>query len=95
MQDLFAFPLAVYLCAFADEKVFYTYSVWYDVRQSVPCYQDPEECQFPADFDQFLKMNPGPPMEEAKWEGRVCSRRFTNFGISVNLEDENSATWIP
>eukprot|EP00091_Calanus_sinicus_P008750 TRINITY_DN2094_c0_g1_i8.p1 TRINITY_DN2094_c0_g1~~TRINITY_DN2094_c0_g1_i8.p1 ORF type:complete len:356 (+),score=84.34 TRINITY_DN2094_c0_g1_i8:366-1433(+) len=92
MKDLYAFPLAVYLCAFADEKVLYTYSVWYDVRQSVPCRQDPEECQFPLDFDEFLKMNPGPPLEEAQWEGNVCSRRFTNFGISVNLEDENSAT---
>jgi len=95
MKDLFAFPLAVYLCAFADEKVFYTYSVWYDVSQSVPCMGDQKKCQFPADFDEYLKMNPGPPLEAAKWEGRVCSRRFTKFGISVNLEDENSATWFP
>ena len=36
VKDLYQFPLAVYLCAFAGEKVFYTYSVWYDVRQHVP-----------------------------------------------------------
>merc|ERR1711892_4467 len=95
MKDLFAFPLAVYLCAFADEKVFYTYSVWYDVRQSVPCMRDIEECQFPSDFDEYLQMNPGPPIEEAKWEGTVCSRKFSNFEISVDLEDENSANWVP
>ena len=28
MRDLYQFPLAVYLCAFAGPKVFYTYSVW-------------------------------------------------------------------
>ena len=36
IKDLYQFPLAVYLCAFAGEKVYYTYSVWYDVRQHVP-----------------------------------------------------------
>merc|ERR1711915_61067 len=94
MKDLFKFPLAVYLCAFAGEKVFYTYSVWYDVRQSVPCLRDHEECQFPHDWDQFVKMNPGPPLEEPNWDGTLCTRRFTHFGISVDLQDENSATWV-
>ena len=42
VQDLFQFPLAVYLCAFAGPKVFYTYSVWYDVRQHVPNPGNPQ-----------------------------------------------------
>ena len=42
LQDLFQFPLAVYLCAFAGPKVFYTYSVWYDVRQHVPSPSNPQ-----------------------------------------------------
>ena len=93
IQDLLDFPLAVYLCAFADSKIYFSYSLWYSILQSVPCPQNPEECQFPQNFDQFLKMNPGPPLGQADWNGRVCSRRFANFGISV--ENENSATWIP
>ena len=113
VQDLFQFPLAVYLCAFAGPKVFYTYSVWYDVRQHVPNPGNPQvfidryrrieeytlvpnifqDSQFPDNFTQFLDMNPGPPLEEPLWEGRRCSRRFEHFKISVNLEDENSATW--
>ena len=40
-------------------------------------------------------MNPGAPIGPPEWTGRTCSRQFTNFGISVNLEDENSGTWIP
>ena len=36
IKDLYQFPLAVYLCAFAGKNVYYTYSVWYDVRQHVP-----------------------------------------------------------
>jgi len=93
MKDLYQFPLAVFLCAFAGNKVFYTYSVWYDVRQHVPSPQNPEESQFPADFDEFLKMNPGEPLEEPIWDGRKCSRQFQNFKIYVDLEDESSATW--
>jgi len=93
MKDLFRFPLGVFLCAFAGPKVYYTYSVWYDVRQHVPSVSNPEESQFPGDWTQFLDMNPGEPLEEPQWQGRQCSRQFTNFKISVNLEDENSATW--
>ena len=52
-----------------------------------------QDSQFPDNFTQFLNMNPGPPLEEPQWEGRHCSRRFEHFKISVNLEDENSATW--
>ena len=74
IKDLYQFPLAVYLCAFAGEKVFYTYSVWYDVRQHVPGESlhtdipvlfmlsgrnNPEQSQWPTDFDEYLKMNPG------------------------------------
>ena len=73
--------------------MYYTYSVWYDVRQSVPSLENPTGSQFPLDFDEYLKMNPGPPLEEPNWEGRVCSRRFTNFMITVDLEDDNSAAW--
>ena len=36
VKDLFQFPLAIFLCAFAGDNVYYTYSVWYDVRQHVP-----------------------------------------------------------
>ena len=68
--------------------------MFYDVRQSVPSIDDPAESQFPLDFDEYLKMNPGPPLEGPKWEGRVCSRRFTNLNVTVNLEDENSALFL-
>ena len=83
----------MFLCAFAGPKVYYTYSVWYDVRQHVPSVSNPEESQFPGDWTQFLDMNPGEPLEEPQWQGRQCSRQFANFKITVNLEDENSATW--
>ena len=94
MKDLLDFPLAVYLCAFADSKIYFSYSLWYSVMQSVPSPDNPEESQFPLDFDQLLLMNPGPPLGQAKWNGRICSRQFENFGITVDLEDEDSATWL-
>ena len=59
----------------------------------MPSQSNPEESQFPDNFDQFLNMNPGKPLEEPQWQGRQCKRQFENFKISVNLEDENSATW--
>ena len=83
----------MFLCAFAGDKVFYTYSVWYDVRQHVPSPNSLDESQYPADFDEFLKMSPGQPLEEPQWVGRQCSRQFEHFSISVNLEDESSPTW--
>ena len=61
----------------------------------MPCPDNPEECQFPENFDEFLQMNPGPPVGEAEWNGRVCSRRFVKFGVRVDLKDENSALWLP
>ena len=85
----------MYLCAFADSKIYFSYSLWYSILQSVPCPDNPQDCQFPQDFDQLLQMNPGPPIGQAEWDGRVCSRRFENSGIYVDLEDENSATWLP
>ena len=59
----------------------------------MPSQSNPEESQFPDNFDQFLNMNPGKPLEEPQWQGRQCKRQFEHFKISVNLEDENSATW--
>ena len=90
---MYQFPLAVFLCAFAGNNVFFAYSNWYDVRQHVPSPENPEESQFPANFDEFLKMNPGEPLEEAIWDGRKCSRQFKNFKIFVDIEDESSPTW--
>ena len=69
--------------------------MWYSILQSVPCPDNPEECQFPEDFDELLHMNPGYPRGQADWNGRLCTRRFANFGISVDLEDEHSAVWLP
>ena len=67
MRDLYKFPLAVYLCAFADDevrniddritsldlqgKVMYTYSSWYSIGQSVPC---PQVSQLSDQNDYFL-----------------------------------------
>ena len=45
MKDLLNFPLAVYLCAFADDNVYLSYSMWYNIRQSVPCPLNPGDCQ--------------------------------------------------
>lgn len=95
MRDLLNFPLAIYLCAFAEPKIYFAYSLWYSIHQSVPNPDAPEESQFPDNFTEFLEMNPGAPIGPPEWTGRTCSRQFTNFGISVNLEDENSGTWIP
>jgi len=94
MKDLMNFPLAVYLCAFAGEKVMLSYSMWYNIRQAVPCPLSPEDCQWPTEFPELLDMRPGVG-QPAVWEGRVCTRWFQGFGITVDIEDESSGTWMP
>lgn len=94
MKDLLNFPLSVYLCAFQDENVYLSYSMWYNIRQAVPCPNNPEDCQWPADFPSLLSLQPG-PASPADWEGRVCTRWFQGFGVTVDLEDETSGTFLP
>ena len=94
MRDLYKFPLAVYLCAFADTsgKVMYTYSTWYNIGQSVPCPDDPESCQFPDNFDDYLGLSPGAPAGEPTWDGTVCSRQYEKLSVTVDIADDASAT---
>jgi len=94
MKDLLNFTLAVHLCAFADENVYLSYHMWYNIRQAVPCPLSPEDCQWPTDFPELVDLRPG-TASPAQWDGRVCTRWFQGFGVSVDLEDENSGTWMP
>jgi len=94
MKDLLDFPLAVYMCAFHGPNITFSYSYFYHLRQMVPCRQDYVSCHFPQDFHQLLDKIPGESIGEATWEGNTCTRMFENFGVSVNIEDETSATWL-
>jgi len=94
-KDLLDFPLAVYLCGFAAHNVFFSYALRHDLRQAVPCVNKPEDCQMPMDFDQLFANDPGAPLTEPIWTGRNCTRQFENFGVFVNIEDENSVMWLP
>jgi hypothetical protein len=93
MKDLLNFPLAVYLCAFADEGVYLSYSMWYSVRQAVPCPLDPESCQWPLEFPALLSLRPGAP-GPASWQATLCSRTFhSGLQVTVDLADEATGDW--
>ena len=93
LKDLYKFPLAVYLCAFADTagQVMLTYSYWYDIDQSVPCPNDPDSCQFPDNFQEYIGLSPGPPTGEPTWDGSVCSRQFEQLTVTVDIANDTSA----
>merc|ERR1712002_1139246 len=96
MKDLLNFPLAVYMCAFSDPNVYLSYSVWYNIRQAVPSPLNPGDSQWPVEFLELLDLNPGTPDGPAIWDsGTICTRWFQNFGVTVDLADENSGTWLP
>ena len=86
MKDLYKFPLAVFLCGFAQERIFYTYSYWYDIHQSVPC----PTCQFPDEFQEYLDLEPGSPLTQPTWEGDVCTRTFEHLEVRVNIRSEEA-----
>merc|ERR1719481_725546 len=92
-KDLLDFPLALYLCAFQAPGTYFLYSTMYEVRQLVPCRSNPEKCQFPMNFTELLDFDPGFPLAEAEWEGKKCTRQFSNMAVSVNIEDSTSAKW--
>ena len=86
IRDLYKFPLAVFLCAFAEQRVFYSYNYWYDIDQSVPC----QDCQFPEDFQEYLALRPGSPITPPTWSGDVCTRKFEHLEVHVNIRDEDA-----
>jgi len=92
-KDLLDFPLAVYLCAFQDSNVYFSYNAFYGLRQNVPCRERQDTCQFPMDFDELLETNPGLALTEPMWEGRTCKREFENLTVKVDIANSTSVTW--
>ena len=86
MRDLYKFPLAVFLCSFAGERMFYSYSYWYNIDQNVAC----PTCQFPESFPEYLGLDPGSPLTQPSWEGDLCTRQFQHLEVSVNIRDETA-----
>ena len=86
IRDLYKFPLAVFLCAFAEERILYSYNYWYDIDQAVPC----KTCQFPEDFTEFLDLRPGPPLTSPAWSGDLCTREFQHLEVRVNIRTEET-----
>ena len=86
MKDLYKFPLAVFLCSFAGERMSYSYSYWYNIDQNVPC----PTCQFPESFPEYFGLNPGVPVTQPHWEGDLCSRQFQYLQVSVNIREETA-----
>ena len=91
MKDLYKFPLAVFLCGFAQERIFYTYSYWYNIDQSVPC----NTCQFPEQFPEYLDLQPGSALSQPTWDGDICSREFENLEVRVNIRSEEAEIILP
>ena len=54
--------------------------------------EDYDHHQFPANFTEYIDLRPGKPLAEAEWTGNVCSREFEYINVSVDIEDDTTAS---
>ena len=93
-SKLIDYPLAMFLCGLAYERVYFAYTFWWDINDGwVSCPDNQNQCSCPNDWYQEFMNKLGKPTSnpDINYNTFDCKRTFEHANVFVNFANDTSA----